>query len=144
MNDLMRERQDNEKDVAWIRGTMLNNRGTLKKSVTESGSESIAHRLKKILLHQNHPKPHQQQKQGGTGTSVSMATTSHSSSRAMSGFIENSIRRKTTSMYDVEPILLRQLHFRALEQEYTVAEEKQKQKKIRGKGDTKREREKER
>lgn len=104
---------------------MLNNKGIIKTSVTETGSASITQRLKRIITHYGHA-PQDTTIQPPTPATV------HSSSRAMCEFIENSVRRKTTSMYDVEPILLRQLHFRALEQEYTIEEEKQKQRKIKG------------
>ncbi|CAO3599230.1 unnamed protein product [Absidia cylindrospora] len=125
VSDLTREKPPHEKDVAWIRGTMLNNKGTIKTSVTETGSTSITQRLRRIITHYSY------NPQDAALPSPTTTSSSNSSSRAMCEFIENSVRRKTTSMYDVEPILLRQLHFRALEQEYTTAEEKQKQRKIK-------------
>ncbi|KAI8079939.1 uncharacterized protein BX664DRAFT_362071 [Halteromyces radiatus] len=124
VNDLSREKQPTEKESAWIRGTMLNNLGMIKKSVTDPGTESVIQRLRRTI---GHSPP-----SSSSSSSINQTSSSSvSSSRAMIEFIEKSVRRKTTSMYDIEPILLRQLHFRALEQEYTSEEEKQKQNKIK-------------
>lgn len=140
--DLKREKQPKENDIPWIRyikinkkknsyfkkkkklfnyhslffyfscrGTLLNDIGELKSTVMESNTYSFKERLKRIINYNSKPLEYNQ---------------------ALYTFFELSVKGKTKSMYEIESKLVKQLHYRALEQGYSTDAEVQKRKKLIG------------
>ncbi|CAO3651124.1 unnamed protein product [Cunninghamella blakesleeana] len=107
--DLKREKQPKENDIPWIRGTLLNDIGELKSTVMESNNYSFKDRLKRIINYNSKPLEYNQ---------------------ALFTFFEVSVKGKTKSMHEIESKLVKQLHYRALEQGYTTDAEVQKRKKL--------------
>ncbi|ORX61287.1 hypothetical protein DM01DRAFT_1118873 [Hesseltinella vesiculosa] len=96
--------------LAWLRGTLLNNTGNVRRVLTEDRpANAVAGMLLRFHRHEEKVIP---------------------GSLAFSEFILTSVSGKTKSMYEIEAILVKQLHFRALDQGWKKPEEKAKREKL--------------
>ncbi|KAI8071258.1 hypothetical protein BC940DRAFT_165693 [Gongronella butleri] len=99
---------------AWLRGTLLNNTGNIRRILmTERPSNPVVGLWIKVW-------PNNTSDSGAPPTG----------SAAIREFIRTRVFHQTRSMFEIEPILIRQLHFHALDQGWTEAEERQKRERL--------------